>query len=102
MKIVVLDAFHINPGDLSWAQLESVADVHIYDQSSQEELLQRAKGAEIILTNKVVLDKRSINQLADLRCICEPGTGRQLAGAFRKPSARRVSGSDNGHYGGAG
>ena len=56
MKIVVLDGYTLNPGDLSWDALKELGDVTVYDRTAPGELMERAKGAEVLLTNKVVLD----------------------------------------------
>ena len=53
MKIVVLDGFAANPGDLSWEGLKALGECTIYDRTVPEEVLERAAGAEVILTNKV-------------------------------------------------
>lgn len=75
MKIVILDAYSVNPGDLSWKGLEELADVEIYDRTDPEEIVQRCKGAEIILTNKVVLDASVLGQLPRLMYIGVLATG---------------------------
>ncbi len=75
MKIVILDGFTVNPGDLSWSALESLADVEIYDRTAEDEIVPRCKGAEIVLTNKVVLDSSVLNQLPRLMYIGVLATG---------------------------
>lgn len=75
MKIVILDAYTVNPGDLSWRELEKIADVDIYDRTSEDEVVARCKGAEIVLTNKVVLDAAVLNQLPRLMYIGVLATG---------------------------
>lgn len=75
MKIVILDAYTVNPGDLSWKDLEKLADVEIYDRTLEEEIVPRCKGAEIVLTNKVVLDAAVLNQLPRLMYIGVLATG---------------------------
>ena len=52
MKIVVLDGYTSNPGDLSWDELETLGELTVYDRTSAEQTLERACGAEILLTNK--------------------------------------------------
>ena len=54
IKIVVLDGYGMNPGDLSWYSLEKLGELKVYDRTSSEKIVGRASGAEIILTNKVV------------------------------------------------
>ena len=55
MKIVVLDGAGLNPGDLSWAGLEALGDVTVYDQTAPEDTQARMSGADIVLTNKTLL-----------------------------------------------
>lgn len=75
MKIVILDGYTVNPGDLSWAALEELADIDVYDRTSEEEIVPRCKGAEMVLTNKVVLDATVLNQLPRLMYIGILATG---------------------------
>ena len=75
MKIVILDAYTLNPGDLSWEEFEKLGDLQVYDRTSREEILERCKDAEIILDNKVVLDEEIISQLPKLRYIGILATG---------------------------
>lgn len=57
MEGVVLDGYSLNPGDLSWDSLASLASFSIYDRSTRAEALARSRGKEIIITNKCVIDK---------------------------------------------
>ncbi|WP_020527872.1 D-2-hydroxyacid dehydrogenase [Flexithrix dorotheae] len=75
MKIVVLDGFTLNPGDLTWDSLENFGECHIYERSTRNEVLQRAIDAEIVITNKVVLDKGILDQLPNLKYIGVSATG---------------------------
>lgn len=75
MRIVILDGFSVNPGDLSWDELNQVGDVIVYDRTSEDEVIDRCKGAEIILTNKVVLDATTLNMLPRLQYIGVLATG---------------------------
>jgi len=75
MRIVVLDGHTLNPGDLSWAELQSLGDCTIYDRTLPAETLERAQGAEILLTNKTVLNKEVIAQLPSLKYIGVLATG---------------------------
>jgi glycerate dehydrogenase len=75
MRIVVLDAFTANPGDLSWSALEALGDCSFYDRTSPEELLARAADAEVLLTNKVPLTAATIQALPKLRYIGVLATG---------------------------
>src|SRR6266487_2054318 len=75
MKIIVLDAYTLNPGDLSWKGLEALGNCEVYDRSSPAEVLKRAGGAEIILVNKVVLNRDDIAALPLLKYIGVTATG---------------------------
>ena len=55
MKIIVLDGYSVNPGDLSWAALEECGDVTVYDRTAPCEIAARVDGADAVLTNKVVM-----------------------------------------------
>mgnify|MGYP003312821025 CR=1 FL=1 len=63
MKIVVLDGYTLNPGDLSWEGLEQIGTTVVYDRTDKSLTLERAEGAEVILTNMV---KKQIVELKDL------------------------------------
>ena len=75
MKIVILDGYAANPGDLSWDEMKQLGECLIYDRTSPTEVLERSQGAEILLTNKTVLDAKTINALPDLRYIGVLATG---------------------------
>ncbi|MGN6343432.1 MAG: D-2-hydroxyacid dehydrogenase [Ginsengibacter sp.] len=75
MKIVVLDAFAMNPGDLSWEQLKNIGDTEIYDRSLPEESVKRVSDAEIILTNKALVNKDIIEAAPNLKYIGVMATG---------------------------
>ena len=75
MKIVVLDGYTLNPGDLNWQALTDIDTCQIYERTPASETVARATGAEIVLTNKVILDRETIAQLHDLRYIGVLATG---------------------------
>jgi glycerate dehydrogenase len=76
VKIVVLDGGTLNPGDISWESIESLGDSFtLYQRTEQEEIPQRAKGVEILLTNKTVLTKDTLKLLPELRYIGVLATG---------------------------
>lgn len=75
MKIVVLDGYTLNPGDLSWDELNALGECTIYDRTAPEEILKRSAGAEILLTNKTVLTADHIANLPDLKYIGVLATG---------------------------
>lgn len=75
MKIVILDGYTANPGDLSWSALESVGELTVYDRTLPEETIERARDAEIVLTNKVWMGKQEMEQLPRLKYIGVLATG---------------------------
>jgi glycerate dehydrogenase len=75
MKIVILDAFAMNPGDLSWDALSELGETGIYERSSLEETKRRIADADIVLTNKSILDERLINAATNLKYIGVMATG---------------------------
>lgn len=64
MKIVVLDGYTENPGDLSWEGFEALGDMTVYDRTAADEILARAKGAQVLLTNKTPLNAETLAALA--------------------------------------
>jgi glycerate dehydrogenase len=75
MKIVVLDGHTLNPGDLSWDELEALGPAEVYDRTPPDQVVARAKDAEIVLTNKTVLDAAVLRQLPRLKYIGVLATG---------------------------
>ena len=75
MKIVILDGYTANPGDLSWEPLKEIGELTVYDRTRPEETVERAKDAEIVLTNKVCLRRQEIVQLPRLKYIGVLATG---------------------------
>jgi glycerate dehydrogenase len=75
MKIVVLDGHTLNPGDLSWDELCRFGSCEIYDRSQPDQVVERARGAAVVLTNKVTIDRAAIEALPDLRLIAVTATG---------------------------
>lgn len=75
MNIVVLDGFTANPGDCSWEPLMNLAQCQIYDRSSQEEVFERSRNADVLLTNKTVLSGDLIKRLPNLKYIGVLATG---------------------------
>ena len=74
-KIVVLDGYTLNPGDLSWEELERLGQCDIYDRSAQDQVVVRAKDAEILLINKIIVDENVLNQSSKLKYIGVLATG---------------------------
>ena len=75
MNICILDGYTTNPGDVSWAPLEAQGNVTIYEFTKQEDIVERAKDAEILITNKTVLSAETINALPKLQYIGTLSTG---------------------------
>ena len=75
MKIVILDGYTANPSDLSWEPLKEIGELTVYDRTRPEETVERAKDAEIVLTNKVCLRRQEIVQLPRLKYIGVLATG---------------------------
>lgn len=75
MNIVILDGYTANPGDLSWESLKDLGQLTVYDRTRQEETVERAKEADIVLTNKVLLQRSEIEQLPRLKYIGVLATG---------------------------
>jgi len=75
MKIVVVDGYTLNPGDLSWEDLRALGECEIYERSTDEELLARSAEAEILLTNKMEVRGRHVERLQKLRYIGVTATG---------------------------
>lgn len=75
MKIVVLDGYVLNPGDLSWDAVQSLGNCAIYDRTPPEMTLERAKDADVLITNKVIISKEIIEKLPSLKYIGVLATG---------------------------
>ena len=75
MKIVVLDAYTLNPGERRWEELEELGEVVVHDRTAQLDVVRRAKDAEVVLTNKTILDGFILNLLPKLKYIGVLATG---------------------------
>ncbi|MCB1103361.1 MAG: D-2-hydroxyacid dehydrogenase [Opitutaceae bacterium] len=75
LKIVVLDGFTLNPGDLNWSKFEALGNLEIFDRTPPEAIVDRLHDADIALTNKTPLTAEVINQLPTLRYIGVLATG---------------------------
>ena len=75
MKIVVLDGYCLNPGDLSWEDMSSLGDLQVYDRTSPSDLLERAESAEVLITNKTLISDKDMDALPDLKYIGVLATG---------------------------
>lgn len=74
-KLVVLDGFTLNPGDLSWNVYENICNVVVYDRTHSSLTIERSIDADFVLTNKVVFDANTLAQLPKLRYIGVLATG---------------------------
>lgn len=75
MKIVVLDGYVANSGDLSWDEISRMGDFIAYDRTMPDKIVERATDADVIFTNKVVIDKDLLEQLPKLKFIGVLATG---------------------------
>ncbi len=74
-KIVVLDGYTLNPGDNPWSPVEALGDLTVYDRTPADKVLERAKDADIVLTNKTPLPGEIIENLSDLKLTGVLATG---------------------------
>ena len=78
MKIVVLDGYTENPGDLSWEGLEALGELTVYDRTSYEEsplIAERIKDAEIVIMNKTPISRETIDKCPNIKLIAVLATG---------------------------
>lgn len=75
MKIVILDGYTLNPGDLTWERIQTLGELTVYDRTPHEQIVDRALGAEIIFTNKTPLNAATLKQLPGLKYIGVLATG---------------------------
>lgn len=75
MKIVVLDGYTLNPGDLTWAGIEKFGEVTVYDRTAPEEIRERLAGAEIVFTNKTPLTREHFAANPRIRFVGVLATG---------------------------
>jgi len=75
MKIVVLDGYTLNPGDLSWAPLDALGTRVVYERTPADQVVARCQGAQAVLTNKVAFTPEVFAQLPELRYVGVTATG---------------------------
>ena len=75
MKIIVLDGYGLNPGDLNWEGFETLGELTVYDRTLPSELMQRAAGAEVLITNKTFITAENMADLPELKYIGVLATG---------------------------
>ncbi|MCU0347060.1 MAG: D-2-hydroxyacid dehydrogenase [Saprospiraceae bacterium] len=74
-NIVVLDGHTANPGDLTWDALAALGKLTVYDRTPPDLVLERAAGAQVLLTNKTVLKEETLAKLPQLRLVSVLATG---------------------------
>ena len=78
MKIVVLDGYTENPGDLSWGPLEALGELTVYDRTSYEEsplIAERIGDAEIVVMNKTPISRATLEKCPNVKMIAVLATG---------------------------
>jgi len=75
MKIVILDGYTANPGDLSWAPLEQFGELTVYERTAKEDILARIGDAEIVLTNKTPITRETIQAASNMKYVGVLATG---------------------------
>ncbi len=75
MKIVVLDGYTLNPGDISWEGLEAFGEVTVYDRTKAEEVVARIGDAEVVYTNKTPITKETLDACGNVKFIGVLATG---------------------------
>jgi len=80
-RIVVLDGHTLNPGDLSWEPLEKLGELAVYARTPDELVVERARGADVVVTNKTQLDAAFFEQTRGLRGVAVLATGYDMVDA---------------------
>jgi len=75
MKIVVLDGYALNPGDLSWEELEKIGELTVYDRTPEDKILERIGDAEIVYTNKTPLTRETFDKAPNIKWVGVLATG---------------------------
>lgn len=75
MNLVYLDAHTLNPGDLDWSPIQTLGNVTFYDRTAPDQIIERARDAELVLVNKVKLNRDTLAQLPKLRYVGVTATG---------------------------
>ncbi len=75
MKIVVLDGFTLNPGDNPWTEVAALGELTVHERTPADQIVTRAQGAQVVLTNKTPLSAQTLAQLPALRFIGVLATG---------------------------
>ncbi len=84
-KIVVLDGYTLNPGDLAWGALESLGQITVHERTPADQVAERIGDAQVVLTNKAVIDAKVIEACPNLEYVGVMATGRdQCTGIFER------------------
>ena len=75
INIIALDGHTLNPGDLSWEGMEALSSFEVFPRTDRKNILERAETADILIVNKLVLDRPTLEQLPRLKYICVSATG---------------------------
>ncbi len=75
MKIVVLDGYTLNPGDLDWKGFEALGELTVYDRTAADQIVERIGSAEIVITNKTPITAQTLEACANIRYIGVLATG---------------------------
>lgn len=75
MKIVAVDGYTLNPGDLSWDSIKAFGEMEIYDRTTHKETAERIREAEIVLVNKLKLNREALEGAKNLKYIVVQATG---------------------------
>ena len=75
LKIVVLDGYTLNPGDLKWDELSALGELKVYERTAPDDVIMRASGADAVFTNKVILTREIMANLPALKFIGVLATG---------------------------
>jgi glycerate dehydrogenase len=74
-RILVLDGYTVNPGDNDWAPLAALGELIVHDRTAPELVVERARGADVVITNKARLGQQELSRLPGLRGVCVFATG---------------------------
>lgn len=75
MKIVVLDGYTLNPGDISWEGMEALGEVTVYDRTKEDEIVARIGDADVVYTNKTPITKETLDACPNVKFIGVLATG---------------------------
>ena len=98
MKIVVLDGYTLNPGDNPWTEVDALGSLTIYDRTPAGQIVERARDADIVLTNKTPLSAETLRQLPKVKFISVLATGYNIVD-IQAARARNIPVSNVPEYG---